>query len=407
MNALRKCESGGRNWGVQILRSLSVMLIFTAFLTIVTGTALAGTQRDMTIVAHEDDDIIFMNPDIMHAIAANHAILTVYITAGDAGLGPEFWARQREGGSRAAYATMAGIADTDSNWTPIAMQVPGVPDIKVVQMKRAKGKAPIYLAFLRLPATSESGLSFDRNPSNSALYESLRMLWQNTSPTIDALYDNVQPADPTDLPGDLYLNSWNKPGLVVTLTQLMGWFKPTVIRTADATGRTLLPDGPTPDYWYFDDKAQNILGWNAEIDFNNPQYVQRYGAGDTFGLDVSGVYIYYPPFTDGGFNGVPPQYYNYDHSDHFFAGMFAKAATEGYYAKYGVRPTFREYHGYNIAAKPANVSGTDLTVKQGVLNAYGQHDPNIIQSNDPNNPYDPTMHYITWLSRQYGATLEP
>jgi GlcNAc-PI de-N-acetylase len=33
-------------------------------------------------VAHQDDDVLFMNPDIQHAIAAGHHVTTVYLTAG-------------------------------------------------------------------------------------------------------------------------------------------------------------------------------------------------------------------------------------------------------------------------------------------------------------------------------------
>ena len=55
------------------------------------GTSLANAaQRDMNIVAHQDDDILFMNPDIAHAIQGNHSILTVFLTAGDAGIGPAY-----------------------------------------------------------------------------------------------------------------------------------------------------------------------------------------------------------------------------------------------------------------------------------------------------------------------------
>src|SRR5439155_20706888 len=39
---------------------------------------------DLNIVAHQDDDILFMNPDILNTVyIAGHRQVTVYITAGN------------------------------------------------------------------------------------------------------------------------------------------------------------------------------------------------------------------------------------------------------------------------------------------------------------------------------------
>jgi hypothetical protein len=40
---------------------------------------------DLNIVAHQDDDILFMNPDILYQVVAGHRQVTVYITAGNIG----------------------------------------------------------------------------------------------------------------------------------------------------------------------------------------------------------------------------------------------------------------------------------------------------------------------------------
>lgn len=63
----------------------------------------AGTS--LNVVAHEDDDLLFMNPDVLHDLTAGRCVRTVYVTAGDAGENPAYW-RNRELGSEAAYATM-------------------------------------------------------------------------------------------------------------------------------------------------------------------------------------------------------------------------------------------------------------------------------------------------------------
>jgi GlcNAc-PI de-N-acetylase len=38
---------------------------------------------DLNIVAHQDDDILFMNPDILDSVTAGHREVTVYLTAGN------------------------------------------------------------------------------------------------------------------------------------------------------------------------------------------------------------------------------------------------------------------------------------------------------------------------------------
>jgi LmbE family N-acetylglucosaminyl deacetylase len=64
--------------------------------------------KDLIFVAHEDDDLLFMNPDLMTRIRAGALIQTVYITAGDKDKGPDYWI-SRETGVKKAYAYMANV----------------------------------------------------------------------------------------------------------------------------------------------------------------------------------------------------------------------------------------------------------------------------------------------------------
>jgi hypothetical protein len=131
----------------------------------------------MNIVAHQDDDILFMNPDILHPIQEGSSVLTVYVTAGDAiGLGADYMLK-REKAARAAYASMVALPQTDSSWTPVQIPFTGLTTIKVDRLNRPAGLPPIYLVFLRLPATSESGLAH-ASDTNSNTWYSLRLLWQ-------------------------------------------------------------------------------------------------------------------------------------------------------------------------------------------------------------------------------------
>ena len=90
----------------------------------------AQAPRDLQIVAHEDDDVIFMNPDIRNDIKAGHTVRTVFVTAGNvcpdgkgtcAPMGPfdtdtKYW-QSRERGALAAYATMAGKVNVQLSGT--------------------------------------------------------------------------------------------------------------------------------------------------------------------------------------------------------------------------------------------------------------------------------------------------
>lgn len=72
----------------------------------------AGTG-DMIVVAHQDDDLLFMNPTIAHAIDGDEPVTVVYLTAGDFGQEESYWGA-REDGVKEAYAWMAG--DDDPTW---------------------------------------------------------------------------------------------------------------------------------------------------------------------------------------------------------------------------------------------------------------------------------------------------
>ena len=68
--------------------------------------------------AHQDDDLIFMSPSLMDDVASG-GVWTVYLTAGDAGLGEDYW-RGREEGERAAYSAMGA-----TGWREDALVVNG------------------------------------------------------------------------------------------------------------------------------------------------------------------------------------------------------------------------------------------------------------------------------------------
>ncbi|GII92387.1 PIG-L family deacetylase [Sinosporangium siamense] len=76
--------------------------------------APAGHERFLHVVAHPDDDLLFLSPDMFGAVASGRATATVFLTAGEATAGldddydPLQYIRDREEGIRTAYAVLAG-----------------------------------------------------------------------------------------------------------------------------------------------------------------------------------------------------------------------------------------------------------------------------------------------------------
>jgi hypothetical protein len=107
------------------------------------------------------------------------------------------------------------------------------------------------------------------------------------------------------------------------------------------------------------------------------------------GTDPSGAQIAYPAL--GG------QCFYYDHSDHYYSALFARAARDAYQDAH----TFARYRGYNQANEAANVTGAALTLKQSVFQAYAEHDAKIPDAPPYGSLYD------SWLERQYDVAASP
>src|SRR6185436_4637448 len=60
-----------------------------------TSTALAAAScpagDSMYVVAHEDDSILFQNPDLQRDISNGRCIQTIFLTAGDSGNNIAYW----------------------------------------------------------------------------------------------------------------------------------------------------------------------------------------------------------------------------------------------------------------------------------------------------------------------------
>jgi LmbE family N-acetylglucosaminyl deacetylase len=177
--------------------------------------AKCDKQTIMQVVAHEDDDLLFMNPDLGHDIRAGNCIRTVYLTAGDSGQNEEYW-RHREQGSEAAYAEMLGIPDL---WTQTTVQLENHRAIRVSSPRASRN---VSLIFMNLPDGNITGKGF-----KSSGHESLSQLIAGVIPRIHNLEHDA---------------SYTTDGVVATLSTLMKHYAPSEVRAQSQYVSDVFPD---------------------------------------------------------------------------------------------------------------------------------------------------------------------
>lgn len=164
------------------------------------------TGPALYVVSHEDDDLLFLSPDLVHDIDAGRRVVTVFVTAGDAGLDSGYWSG-RERGIESAYALMAGV---DDDWTT------GTLGARDLRLRTLVDRPDVSVVFMRLPDGFPLG-------SGSVRYgrQSLQRLLQGTIPQVSAVDGS---------------SSYSLDDLVDTLTGLMDEIGPTDVHVQDHVG---------------------------------------------------------------------------------------------------------------------------------------------------------------------------
>ncbi len=204
---------------------------FTSFSPLKKATAASACTSGTTlnIVAHEDDDLLFLSPDLLHAIQSGRCVRTIFVTAGDNGESASYW-QTRELGPQAAYAQMAGVANV---WTQTDAGISGHP----IAVFTLNGKPNISVAYMQLPDGNIDGSGF-----TSTGNASLQDLWTGTISTINTIDSS---------------SSYTKATFTSTLTSLMTAYQPDQINTQDYVGS--YGDGDHSDHHtvaYFTQAAQ-------------------------------------------------------------------------------------------------------------------------------------------------------
>ncbi|MEW2139267.1 PIG-L family deacetylase [Streptomyces sp. NPDC005409] len=192
------------------------------------ASVTAGTV--VQVVAHPDDDLFFMNPDLSRSLLSGTQVTTAYLTSGEsdgrnearggAAQDPEqpadrtHYAEARQNGIRSAYAQMA-TGDRTSAWkrTVISTAGGGRAELDVLI-----AKPQVNLVWLMLrEARSTAG----DTP------ESLRGLWNGRIP---ALESQLTSGTPVKQPF-----TYTKDQLIQAIAGVLERYRPTTIRMQDPT----------------------------------------------------------------------------------------------------------------------------------------------------------------------------
>jgi LmbE family N-acetylglucosaminyl deacetylase len=169
----------------------------------------------VNVVAHEDDDLLFMNPDTAKAIKQGFCVRTVYLTAGDAGIGRMYWLA-REHGSREAYSLMIGKTD---NWS---LQEIAANAHESFTVATPMDNPRISLVFLRLPDGNLHGEGFGQNGG-----ESLSGLYSHN-------LESLQSVDGQ--------SSYSRAALTSMLAGILNAYQPTLVRTQSSPNSSSYED---------------------------------------------------------------------------------------------------------------------------------------------------------------------
>lgn len=170
--------------------------------------APACSERVLNVVAHPDDDLLFLSPSLAQHIKNGDCVRTVFVTAADDNNPRNYW-HDREDGVRDAYALMAGAAN---KWKSTIVTTHN----HQLHVSSLIGNQNVSLVFMRLPDGNGDGDGFSNNS-----FESLQKLWQNKIPTINAVDGS---------------SNYTKQDLIDTLASLMSDFKAYQIHTQDFAG---------------------------------------------------------------------------------------------------------------------------------------------------------------------------
>jgi LmbE family N-acetylglucosaminyl deacetylase len=304
----------------------------------------------LNIVAHQDDDLLFMNPDLDQSICSGAANTTVYLTAGEA------YFRSAESDPRPLTTRLACKRGGEDELDAAA---PGVLTREQYVDCRRRGILAAYAAMLRTDDTGEADdqqvlwRAWTLDVTGGRLAECFTSL---INPAVSLVFLNLPENADSDVDGG--------PQALRRLWTVAGAAVRTVRAVASVLGRRT--------FRY--DRDALVAALVSLMDLTVPSVVRC--------LD-----------------GQPDSRYQrnweyHDHTDHVVAGRFAAHALEIYSSSAKTHPVLVAYRGYNTAEVPANLhSGSVLTRKTTAFWTYAAYDNEVFAANH--------HEYRSWLRRMY------
>lgn len=166
--------------------------------------AALAPARDLAIVAHQDDDLLFMQPDLLDAVRIGSGVTIVYVTAGNDDRDLDY-AEKRYTGVMAAYA--AATATPRGDWRCGWLELAG----HAAEHCRLAA-ANLSLVFLGYPDGGKHG----------EFGSSLLALWQGRISGADTVADRTA--------------HYDREGLIATLAAAITASHPRTIRTLEVAG---------------------------------------------------------------------------------------------------------------------------------------------------------------------------
>ncbi|WP_031146239.1 PIG-L family deacetylase [Streptomyces erythrochromogenes] len=192
--------------------------------------ASVTTGSVVQVVAHPDDDLFFMNPDLSRSLRSGTQVTTAYLTSGesdgrneahgDAARDPEqpadrtHYAEARQNGIRSAYAQMA-TGDRTSAWRRTVVPTAGGGRAEVDVLI---AKPQVNLVWLMLREARSTGQDTP---------ESLRGLWNGRIPALESQLTSGTPVKQGF--------SYTKDQLIQAIAGVLEQYRPTTIRMQDPT----------------------------------------------------------------------------------------------------------------------------------------------------------------------------
>jgi LmbE family N-acetylglucosaminyl deacetylase len=165
--------------------------------------------HDLVIVAHQDDDLLFMQPDQLDAVRSGIGVTTVYVTAGNGDKGADY-ANDRYRGLMSAYSSATGLDDWFCGWISVAEHL--------AEHCRLEG-ANLSLLFLGYP---DGGYDTPPDPSHDTVTpNALLNLWEGQITGADTVAYRVA--------------HYDQRGLISTIAAIIETTTPSTIRTLEVS----------------------------------------------------------------------------------------------------------------------------------------------------------------------------